>query len=74
MNSTLIIILGVLGGVIIAGGTIWAFGRSQYKKGRADVVVEAQKDAEVQKRKADEVLAEHREPSDADQRLRDGSF
>lgn len=74
MNTALII--GAMGAaaVILGGILIAALRKSAEQAGaKAEQVREMQK-ADEAKERANEVLAEHRDPDDATKRLRDGTF
>lgn len=69
-------IFGIIGGglVLIGAFLISALQRSAKEAGRNEARAEEMARADEAKERANAVLAEHREPSDADKRLRDGTF
>jgi hypothetical protein len=69
-----------LAGLLVGGGlaailaTIWLYGRSKKTEGALDVQRKVQAEATEAIRRANAVLAEHRDPNDANRRLRNGDF
>lgn len=69
-------LLGV-GAVIIvalAGFLISIFGKSKYDQGTKDAELKHAIESDIARKRADAVLAEHRDPDDVDKRLREGNF
>lgn len=72
----LLAIIGIVAVAALVGGgfLVTLFGRSKYEQGKNDAQIEDDKAASAAKDRANVVLGEHRDPSDVDKRLRDGSF
>lgn len=76
MNIDILALIAVGGLVLaaVAGFLITALGKAKYDAGASDAKLEDVAKSDTAKRKADAVLAEHREPSDVDSKLRRGDF
>lgn len=73
--NTALIIAGLTGAAVILGGIlISALKKTAFNEGEKAERVREMAKADEAKEKANEVLAEHRDPDDATRRLRDGSF
>lgn len=73
----LITILGlIVGGSLVGAFAIWLFGSSQRKAGQLEERTHEQQEASAAIHRADDVLAEHRDPDDGStvERLRRHDF
>lgn len=73
--TAVITILALIGGFVILGGLlILGIRRAAQEQGRLEERNEENARQELAKRKADAVLAEHRDPDGVSERLRQGDF
>lgn len=74
MNIYALAAMLIGGGLAAVLALVWAYGRIRKEEGALETQRKIQAEATAAIRRADAVLAEHRDPADANRRLRNGDF